>query len=181
MKVSDQAYERSLGLMNQVGIPQRKTAQTVSSPILWRYASACGLLRLHWQVSLAAIIADEPTTALDVSIQDQILGLIRDLCIKKNVGCMLVTHDMGVVSSMTDRVAMCIVVTWLSLALQRKCLVRQNTLIHTAWSLRFHVQTRKLDRFPLVGYIEAHEMEPLDVKNHWLGQSQITVIARVHY
>ncbi|MCV5663659.1 methionine ABC transporter ATP-binding protein, partial [Escherichia coli] len=51
------------------------------------------------------IIADEPTTALDVSIQDQILNLIRELCIKNNVGCMLVTHDMGVVSNVTDRVA----------------------------------------------------------------------------
>ncbi|WP_278166368.1 ATP-binding cassette domain-containing protein, partial [Hydrogenovibrio sp. 3SP14C1] len=51
------------------------------------------------------IIADEPTTALDVSIQDQILSLIRDLCKQHNVGCMLVTHDMGVVSNVTDRVA----------------------------------------------------------------------------
>ncbi len=51
------------------------------------------------------IIADEPTTALDVSIQDQILVLIRKLCKDHNVGCMLVTHDMGVVANVTDRVA----------------------------------------------------------------------------
>ena len=42
---------------------------------------------------------------LDVSIQDQILTLIRELCIKNNVGCMLVTHDMGVVSNVTDKIA----------------------------------------------------------------------------
>ena len=51
------------------------------------------------------IIADEPKTALDVSIQDQVLSLIRELCIKNNVGCMLVTHDMGVVSYVTYRVS----------------------------------------------------------------------------
>ena len=51
------------------------------------------------------IIADEPTTALDVSIQDQILQLIRNLCKERQVGCMLVTHDMGVVSNVTDKVA----------------------------------------------------------------------------
>ena len=51
------------------------------------------------------IIADEPTTALDVSIQATILKLIRALCRKKNVGVILVTHDMGVISETTDRVA----------------------------------------------------------------------------
>jgi peptide/nickel transport system ATP-binding protein len=51
------------------------------------------------------LIADEPTTALDVSVQDQILSLIRKLCHERKVGCLLVTHDMGVIASVTDRVA----------------------------------------------------------------------------
>jgi len=50
------------------------------------------------------IIADEPTTALDVAIQAQILDLIRDLVDERKVGVILITHDMGVIAGTTDRV-----------------------------------------------------------------------------
>jgi len=50
------------------------------------------------------IIADEPTTALDVSVQKQILSLIRDLCNKRQIGIILITHDIGVINEITDRV-----------------------------------------------------------------------------
>lgn len=50
------------------------------------------------------IIADEPTTALDVSVQRQILRLIRDLADQRQVGFLLITHDIGVIAQMTDRV-----------------------------------------------------------------------------
>jgi peptide/nickel transport system ATP-binding protein len=50
------------------------------------------------------LIADEPTTALDVSIQAQILGLLDDLIERLNMGMLLITHDMGVVADRTDRV-----------------------------------------------------------------------------
>jgi len=50
------------------------------------------------------LIADEPTTALDVSIQKQVLDLIRRLCIERQLGVLLVTHDMGVIAETTDRV-----------------------------------------------------------------------------
>ncbi|WP_212669040.1 ABC transporter ATP-binding protein, partial [Vibrio alginolyticus] len=105
MKVSDdEAYQRALSLMQQVGIPQPEHR-------LKQYPHPCsGGMRQRVVIAIALagepdlIIADEPTTALDVSIQDQILNLIRELCIQNNVGCMLVTHDMGVVSNVTDRV-----------------------------------------------------------------------------
>ncbi|OEC97115.1 ABC transporter ATP-binding protein [Rhizobium sp. YK2] len=51
------------------------------------------------------IIADEPTTALDVSIQAQITALLRRLCREHGTGVMLVTHDMGVIAETADRVA----------------------------------------------------------------------------
>ncbi len=51
------------------------------------------------------VIADEPTTALDVSVQAQILDLIRDICRERRVGVILVTHNMGVIAEVTDRVA----------------------------------------------------------------------------
>jgi peptide/nickel transport system ATP-binding protein len=51
------------------------------------------------------VIADEPTTALDVSIQAQIIALIKTLCREKQTAVMLVTHDMGVIAETADRVA----------------------------------------------------------------------------
>jgi len=51
------------------------------------------------------LIADEPTTALDVSIQSQILELIKNLTKNRNLAVILITHDMGVIAETTDRVA----------------------------------------------------------------------------
>ena len=51
------------------------------------------------------LIADEPTTALDVTVQRQILGLVRDLCDALDMGVLFITHDLGVVSQLADRVA----------------------------------------------------------------------------
>lgn len=51
------------------------------------------------------IIADEPTTALDVSVQAQILDLLKALCRSRGTSVLLITHDMGVIAQTTDRVA----------------------------------------------------------------------------
>ena len=51
------------------------------------------------------LIADEPTTALDVTIQIQILGLLRDLCNRLGMSILFITHDMGVIAQLVDRVA----------------------------------------------------------------------------
>ena len=51
------------------------------------------------------IIADEPTTALDVSIQAQIIALLKRLCREHGAAVMLITHDMGVIAETADRVA----------------------------------------------------------------------------
>lgn len=53
------------------------------------------------------LIADEPTTALDVTIQAQILDLLRDLKMRLGMTILLITHNLGVVSGMADRVAGC--------------------------------------------------------------------------
>ncbi|KUJ00509.1 dipeptide ABC transporter ATP-binding protein [Vibrio sp. MEBiC08052] len=174
MKVTDEeAYQRALALMQQVGIPQPENR-------LKQYPHQfSGGMRQRVVIAIALagepdlIIADEPTTALDVSIQDQILSLIRELCVQNQVGCMLVTHDMGVVSNVTDQVAV----------MYRGDLVEFGPTAQVLGTPQ-HPYTKslisavprsdiKLDRFPLVSYIEeASEMEPLDIKNHWLGQRQ---------
>lgn len=174
MNVSDEeAYKRSLALMQQVGIPQPENR-------LKQYPHQfSGGMRQRVVIAIALagepdlIIADEPTTALDVSIQDQILQLIRDLCIEHNVGCMLVTHDMGVVSNVTDRVAVMYRGDLVEFGPTKKVLgTPEHPYTHSLISAVPRSDV-KLDRFPLVSYIEeATEMEPLDVKNHWLGQSQ---------
>ncbi len=53
----------------------------------------------------ALIIADEPTTALDVTIQAEIMDLLLDLCETENMGLILITHDLGVVSEVTEKIA----------------------------------------------------------------------------
>nr|WP_249807010.1 ABC transporter ATP-binding protein [Bradyrhizobium sp. 62] len=51
------------------------------------------------------LVADEPTTALDVTIQVQILGLLRELCNRLDMAILFITHDMGVIAQLADRVA----------------------------------------------------------------------------
>ncbi len=63
------------------------------------------VIALALAASPKLIIADEPTTALDVSIQAQITSLLRRLCKEKRTAVMLVTHDMGVIAETADRVA----------------------------------------------------------------------------
>jgi peptide/nickel transport system ATP-binding protein len=53
----------------------------------------------------ALVIADEPTTALDVSVQAQITALLKRLCRERGTAVMLITHDMGVIAETADRVA----------------------------------------------------------------------------
>ncbi|KQA17534.1 dipeptide ABC transporter ATP-binding protein [Vibrio metoecus] len=174
MQVSAQeAYQRALSLMKQVGIPQPENR-------LKQYPHQfSGGMRQRVVIAIALagepdlIIADEPTTALDVSIQDQILSLIRELCKKNNVGCMLVTHDMGVVSNVTDRVAVMYRGDLVEFGPTAKVLGTPEHPYTRSLISAVPRSDRKLDRFPLVSYIEeAKELKPFDVKNHWLGQSQ---------
>ena len=96
---------RAIELLNEVGIPaaERRVDQfphQFSGGMRQRVVIALALA-----VNPRLIIADEPTTALDVSIQAQIISLLKRLCRDHGTAVMLVTHDMGVIAETADRVA----------------------------------------------------------------------------
>ncbi len=99
------ATQRALGLMRAVGIPAPE-ARFTAYPHQFS-----GGMRQRIVIALALcaeprlIVADEPTTALDVSIQAQVLQLLRRLCREQGTAMLLVTHDMGVIAETADRVA----------------------------------------------------------------------------
>lgn len=97
--------ERIISLINQVGIPRAEHTygqfpHELSGGMRQRVIIAIAIAN-----NPELLIADEPTTALDVTIQSQILDLIKELKDKMNAGIILITHDLGVVAEMADRVA----------------------------------------------------------------------------
>ena len=100
-----EAYERTVEMLDLVGLPN-PTAQ------MNRYAhELSGGMRQRALIALALVchpqllLADEPTTALDVTIQAQILELIRDLRERMSMSVLLITHNMGVVANLADRIS----------------------------------------------------------------------------
>jgi peptide/nickel transport system ATP-binding protein len=100
-----QARERAIDLLRQTGIPAPE-ARIDQYP---HQFSGGMRQRVVIALALAAeprlIVADEPTTALDVSIQAQIISLLKRLAQEHHAAVMLVTHDMGVIAEACDRVA----------------------------------------------------------------------------
>ncbi len=101
----DEARKRAIAALEEVGIPAA-SARIGSYP-----HEFSGGMRQRVVIALALcaepelVIADEPTTALDVSVQAQIVSLLKRLCRERGVAVMLVTHDMGVIAEAADRVA----------------------------------------------------------------------------
>ena len=102
---AEEARQRAVRLLQETGIPAAEER-------LEQYPHQfSGGMRQRVVIALALaaepelIVADEPTTALDVSIQAQIISLLKRLCKEHGAAVMLVTHDMGVIAETCDRVA----------------------------------------------------------------------------
>ncbi len=101
----EEVYNRVIGLMELVGIRQPHERYK-----LYPYNFSGGMRqRSVMAIALAAnpkiLLADEPTTALDVTIQAQILDLLKDIQVKLGTATVLISHDLGVVARAADRVA----------------------------------------------------------------------------
>ncbi|MDO8385697.1 MAG: ABC transporter ATP-binding protein [Polaromonas sp.] len=100
-----EARQRAISLLQDTGIPAAE--QRIEH---FPHQFSGGMRqRVVIALALAAepklIVADEPTTALDVSIQAQIIMLLKNICKKRGAAVMLITHDMGVIAETCDRVA----------------------------------------------------------------------------
>jgi peptide/nickel transport system ATP-binding protein len=102
---ASEARQRAIGLLQDTGIPAAE--QRIDH---YPHQFSGGMRqRVVIALALAAepqlIVADEPTTALDVSIQAQIIQLLKRICRERGAAVMLITHDMGVIAETCDRVA----------------------------------------------------------------------------
>ncbi|KAB1187780.1 MULTISPECIES: ABC transporter ATP-binding protein [Haloferax] len=102
--VSDESMERAIELLEQVGIPDPEDRAHE-----YPHQFSGGMLQRAMIAQALAgepdiLVADEPTTALDVTIQAQILNLLRDLQEQQGMSILIITHDLGVIARMCDRV-----------------------------------------------------------------------------
>ena len=175
LAVSDkEAHERALDLLVAVGITQPE-ARLKAYPHQFS-----GGMRQRVVIALALagepelIIADEPTTALDVSIQAQILDLIKDLCKTRNLGVIIVTHDIGVIANIADRVAVMYRGAIVETGPVNQILNSPQHPYTTSLIAAVPPTDRKLHRFNSVDYIDgsdsSNEAKRIDVSTHWLGE-----------
>jgi len=174
-RVSDkEARQRALDLLESVGIDQPETRLSAYPH------QFSGGMRQRVVIALALagepdlIIADEPTTALDVSIQAQILDLIRDLCKTRNLGVIIITHDIGVIANIADRVAVMYRGEIVETGPVKQILKAPQHDYTISLISAVPPSDRKLERFNSVDYIDGSnrgiELKKIDVSQHWLGE-----------
>ncbi len=101
----DAARERAVGLLGQVGIPDPEARMRAYPHELSGGMAQRVMIAIALACSPELIIADEPTTALDVTIQAQIMDVLRDLCATGDTAVVLITHDLELVAEIATRVA----------------------------------------------------------------------------
>lgn len=172
-----EAESNAIDLLESVGITEAR-ARLRSYPHQFS-----GGMRQRVVIALALagdpdlIIADEPTTALDVSVQAQILDLIRGLCKSRNLGVIIVTHDIGVIANIADRVAVMYRGNIVETGEVRQILGAPQHEYTKSLIAAVPRPDKRLHRFNSVDYIDggadsAGALNRIDINTHWLGQSR---------
>ena len=99
------SWDRAVELLRLVGIPDAERKARAFPHEMSGGQAQRVMIAMALALNPQLLIADEPTTALDVTIQAQILDLMRDLRTRMGTSVILITHDMGVIAEMVDRVA----------------------------------------------------------------------------
>lgn len=169
-----QVQERAVEMLDKVGIPDpairiKQYPHQFSGGMRQRVVIALSLC-----AEPDVILADEPTTALDVSIQAQILDLMRKLVKESGVGMIIITHDMGVISDICDRVMVMYRGDVVEVGPTQKILHNPDHPYTRSLISAVPRPDKRMHRFPLVEYIEEAGVphKPIDIKTHWLGQAR---------
>ena len=173
LKLGDKgAKARAIELLDQVGIAN------AAERIKQYPHEFSGGMRQRVVIALALcaepdlIIADEPTTALDVSIQAQILELIKKLCVERQVGMILVTHDMGVIAETADRVAVMYRGNLVEVGKTKQITQKPKHDYSKVLISAVPPSNKRIKRFVRVDYKGDGDggLKEFDLNSHWLGQ-----------
>lgn len=140
----EEAWEKAVELLRLVGIPDpERKAHAFPHEMSGGQAQRV-MIAMALALNPQLLIADEPTTALDVTIQAQILDLMRDLSERMGTSVILITHDLGVIAEMADRVAV-----------MYAGRIVEETDVHTIFAEPLHPYTQGLiDSIPILGKVK---------------------------
>ena len=170
----DESRNRAINLLKEVGI---KDAESRFDNYPHQFS---GGMRQRVVISLALccepelLIADEPTTALDVSIQSQILELIKKLTKERNLAVILITHDMGVIAETVDRVAVMKNGNLVEIGLTKEILMNPKEIYTQSLVSSVPPTNKKILRFKIIEKENKIQSETnIKILNRW-NKKQIT-------